>query len=274
MPASGRWRGKWWGWDVTPGGDVYTPVTRTLWNAANCPCQTGDDLGRCRVCGIEGNGAIFEQWVRPTFTDFDKLQSGSIICSACQFCFAEQSKLLAAEVGKEKPQRMRNYSHFVVDKEWLPLSKARKRDMIYILLYRKPEVAIIAQSGQKHIIFRAVPGIVQFEEQQIPDLRGMGPLFAAIETLYSVFSKSEIESGDYSHHHILNFGLSFWHELESTVAPVRQTALFALALFLAQREGGKRGRVALASGGVAGRDLARYPEQLQIPLPAFDLAAV
>lgn len=241
-----------------------------LWEAAGRPGGEGEDKGTCRVCGQQSLGLSFSHWARPTFTDWDKLQPGNIICHACQFCFAEQSELLAQRVGKEKPQRMRNYSHFVVDGKWLPLSKAQKAQMTYLLLYESPEVTIIAQSGQKHIIFRAIPGIVQFEEQQISDWRGLGELLATIETLYNGFSKSEIETGDYAQHRVLKFGTSFWWELESALRSRRQTALFGLALFLAQRKEKEKDesikRVAQPGGKDARSGVAGYPIQLQIPL--------
>lgn len=213
-------------------------ATIILWNAAGQPAGEGDDEGTCRVCGRRDIGLQFDRWVRPTFTDWDKLQPGNILCHACQFAFCEQSELLAARVGKDKPQRMRNYSHFVVNGEWIPLSKADKSQMAQILLDKSSEVAVIAQSGQKHIIFRAIPGVLQFEEQQIPDWHGFASLLMTVETLYSGgFSKGEIEMGNYAQHRIRKFGLESWYKLEAKLKAVRQTALFELTLFLAQKKG-------------------------------------
>jgi len=244
-------------------------VTHILWAAAGRPPMGGDCGGICRVCGRRAGGLSFPDWVRPTFTDWDKLQSGEILCQACQFSFAEKSELLTRRTGKEKLQRMRNYSHFVIGDEWLPLSKADKAQMAHIMLCEDWCVAIIAQSGQKHLIFRARLGIVQFEEQQMLDLRGLGDLLVTVELLCSGFSKVEIETGDYAQHRVVKFGLSSWWELESILRSQRQTALFELALFLAQRKEEKSGRierVAQPRGGLARRDMAGHPEQLQIPL--------
>jgi len=229
----------------------------------------GDRGGICRVCGQQSDGLPFSDWVRPTFTDWDKLLPGDILCQACQFAFAEKSELLTQRTGKEKLQRMRNYSHFVVGGRWLPLSKANKARMARILLHEDWRVAIVAQSGQKHLIFRAYLGIVQFEEQQIPDLRGLSDLLAIVEALYSSFSKAEIRAGDYAQHRILRFGLEYWWELEKALWPQRQTALFELALFLAQRKEEENGgieRATQSGSGAARCDLAGHSRQLQIPL--------
>jgi len=211
-------------------------VTHILWEAAGKPPGKGDIEGVCRVCGRRDTGLSFNRWVRPTFTDFDKLQPGTVICQACQFSFAECSELLARRVGKEKPQRMRNYSHFIVNSEWLPLGKGDKTQMADVLLNRDWQVAIIAQSGQKHIIFRAIPGRVQFEEQQVDfDRADYAALLANVEALYAGFSKSQIGSGNYAQHRVMRFGIAKWDRLERRVAPVRGASLFDLALFLAQR---------------------------------------
>ncbi len=115
-------------------------------------------MGTCRFCGEEVEGGVaFDQWVKPTFTDFDKLLPGDAVCPGCLFWFDEASTVLQTHFGKDVPQRIRNYSHFIVNGDWLPLSKADKSAMTALLLNPPfPELAAIASSGQKHIVFRAV----------------------------------------------------------------------------------------------------------------------
>lgn len=209
-----------------------------LYRAASIPPQAGDVIGTCRVCGDTGQGLAFEAWVRDTFMDWDKLVPGTILCQACQFAFAETSLLLAQRVGKDKPQRMRNYSHFVVGGEWRPISKGDKRQMADILLWQAPEVAIIAISGQKHLIFRALPGWWQIEEQATrPFPAQLIGTLGTIEQLYNAgFAKVEIETGRYSQARILAFGLAAWRPLEAVLRPLRGSLSLSLALFLAQKE--------------------------------------
>jgi hypothetical protein len=239
--------------------------------------------GKCQFCGKMTDGIAFLDWVKPTFTDFDKLQAGEIVCNDCLFYFQEASQELAAKMGKDKPQKMRNYSHFVINGEWIPLSKGNKVQMRELLLGESfPELAAIADSGQKHIVFRAgrnAPGSkagwVQFEEQKLylvpEELRD---LLTPIEELYVGFSKGEIETGDYAGWRILKFGLDHWLELENQVKARRGTPIFGLALFLAQRsEDGKPGDTE-PGGGAAGGNLARDTSGLQEPLPDDDLDTV
>lgn len=209
-------------------------VTHILWKAAGRPGGDGCQNGVCRVCGQTGVGLSFTDWVRDTFTDLDKVVPGEIICHACQFAFSEASDLLALRVGKDRPQRMRNYSHFVVRGEWIPLSKSDKRRMTDILR-GDFDVAVIANSGQKHIIFRAVPGVVQFEEHRIRDVDTVLALLDPIQALYTGFSKDEIETGRYKQWCIAEFGIERWYDLERKIAPFRDTGAFELALFLAQK---------------------------------------
>ena len=218
----------------------------------------------CRICGEVGHGIPFDDWVRPTFTDHDKLQFGEIICHRCRWLFEERSELLARRVGKDRPQRMRNYSHFVVDGRWIPLSKGDKVRMKDLLLGEPfPELACIAESGQKHILFRAkwnqpgaTEGYIQFEEQQlgvIPNiLRGV---IDKVERLYTIFNKTEIGSGDYSQYRIREFGLAEWQGLETLIRLIRHSVTFKLALFLAQKGDADDGATR-QSGGVVADSLA------------------
>jgi hypothetical protein len=118
--------------------------------------------GTCRLCGTLGTGQAFASWVKPTFTDHDRVRPGTIICHACLFCTLHNSTWLAEHLGREKPQRMRNYSHFVLEGAWHCVSKAEKARM-RTLLARDPEVVVLADSGQRHLVFRARPGCWQFE---------------------------------------------------------------------------------------------------------------
>ncbi len=60
--------------------------------------------GICRFCGEDSSGLDFWAWVKPTFTDHDKIRPGQIVCENCLFWFDEASLALAERVGKDKPQ--------------------------------------------------------------------------------------------------------------------------------------------------------------------------
>jgi len=234
----------------------------------------------CRFCGSVAENS-FNDWVKPTFTDHDKLLDGNGVCHDCLFWFDERSEKLAALVGKDKPQRMRNYSHFVVGGKWTPLSKGSKQHMQDILLSETfPELAAIAESGQKHIVFRAQrnpPGVtcgwVQFEEQALfVRSQELKSLLDLTEALYVHFSKGEIETGNYKSYRIMQFGVDAWQELESQVKSHRNSLLFKLALFLAQRSEG--GQIKRSGDGSTVDNLARDAAGLQKALPPKHLATI
>lgn len=193
--------------------------------------------GICQTCGQQGAGQPFGKWVKDSFTDYDKLHPGEIVCDACLFCFSDQNEPLQKRTGKDKPQKFRNYSHFVHDGQWYPLSKGQKAEMKRLLL-AGCEVAIIADSGQKHLAFRAQLGWWQFEEQRLlpcPEL--LAELLAPIESLYNAgASKAEIESGNYDSRTIQKIGLAVWQSHEQQLKARRGGLPFKLAVFLAQKE--------------------------------------
>ncbi len=239
--------------------------------------------GICVFCGQEGSGPAFSEWVKVTFTDYDRLQDGSIVCEGCLFFLDEHSTQLQEIMGKDKPQKMRNYSHFIVAGKWIPLSKADKKRMQDLLLSPPfPELAAIAVSGQKHIVIRARrnppnsrTGFVQFEEHSIyinpPELK---QLLHLIEYLYRGFSKAEIETGNYNPNRIISFGFAAWSEAETQLNAWRGRPIFPLALFLAQRSENGQNRDSQSTGSSPRSDLEGDLPDLQEPLSNLNLDAV
>lgn len=239
-------------------------------------------MGICRICGMDGDGLSFEDWVKDTFTNYDQLFPGSIVCDGCMFWFGQKSVELQKRMGKDKPQKMQNYSHFKIGGEWIPVGKGDKRIMATLLLTQPfPTLAAIAVSGQKHIAFRArrnppgqTAGWVQFEEQAVwVEADYLREVLGVIEDLYTVFSKREIESGRYHPSRIRQFGIERWTALESGyIRPMRCTTLFQLALFLAQRseDGDNKGN----GGDPAENYMEGRSTGLQEPLSDDDLGAV
>jgi hypothetical protein len=236
----------------------------------------------CRFCGKESDQMTpFDEWIKPTFVDHDKLLPGDAVCDDCLFWFNERSENLARLVGKDKPQRMRNYSHFIVADEWIPLSKANKQRMQDLLFGNPfPELAAIAESGQKHIVFRArrnlpgsICGWIQFEEQAyFLQPNDLWKLLDLIELLYAHFSKTEIRTADYKQHRVRKFGMAEWWALESGIKDRRGSLLFQLALFLAQRrENDIRTR---KGSGTSVHDLAGSAKRLQESLPDDNMETV
>lgn len=243
-----------------------------LWQIAGQPEMKGEQPGWCRICGNEGIGLSFVAWVRDTFTDHDKLRDGDIICHACQFLFDEASEILRQRVGKDKLQRMRNYSHFVVNDVWYPLSKGDKDRMKHYLFGEElPQLAVIAESGQKHILFRAMwnqpgrndYGYIQFEEHgAFINRRTLRDLLSPVEELYQCFNKEAIETGRYNSNYIMKCGIDWWQSLEKQIQKHRNTLLLQIALFLAKK-GEMNDGVATKSSGLVDDNLAGNSARLQ-----------
>ncbi len=160
------------------------PASSEIYIAAGSPPMKNTKGGKCCLCGMDSYGIGFSDWARATFMDFDKLKAGAIICSACQFCSEDGSALLQEKLGRGKPQRMRNYSHFVIGTDWHVYHKGQKREIL-VALHREPKIAVIALSGQKHILFRARPGWWQIEEQScIPRLLVLRGKLCGLARLY------------------------------------------------------------------------------------------
>jgi hypothetical protein len=142
---------------------------------------------------------------------------------------------------------MRNYSHFIVQGKWIPCSKGDKLKMIEILTDETvfPELAVIAESGQKHIVFRAKrndkgscgAGWIQFEEHSMwLDSKELKKQLDIVISALDVFSKAELKSGQYKPHRILKqYGVEAWMKLENHVKTLRGSLFFELILFLAQK---------------------------------------
>jgi hypothetical protein len=214
------------------------PVSHQIHKAAQ-GASYGSVQGQCRACGVPGSGVPFSAWVKDGFTNHDLLHAGKIVCSACLFCFEDKSALLREKTGRENLQKMRTYSHFVVDGKWYPLTKGEKRQMRE-LLSRNPAVAVISETGQKHLIFRARPGWWQFEEcALLPCWPTVENLIGPVEELLTGgFSKAEIESGNFISYRIHKFGVDRWRTLVQPLLRVNRSIQFQIAVFLAQKDAG------------------------------------
>lgn len=205
----------------------------TLYALSNQPIL-GTTEGTCRITGQHSKGILFERWVRNTFTDFPNLKPGNIISNEAALCFEEQSEYLQKLTGKDKPQRFRNYSHIVLNGKWYVKNKGQKEDILKLML-QIPEICVIAESGQKHIFFKNVPGTWQLEEITIqPDNLLFKTIHSVIHELSNDFSNDEIKSGQYLQHRIMKSGIAQWQQNEMNLKKYRGSAMFDLALFFSK----------------------------------------
>jgi CRISPR type IV-associated protein Csf1 len=189
------------------------------------------DDARCWLCGgqTKHRGLPVKKAILDTFTDRDKARwpQSKSVCPGCAFCLSHLS--------------LRNYSILATEQGLRHPTRAEIRDML-LNPPEPPFVLCIAVSGQKHLTFRAKVAYsrdgypVQYEETPICVERPvLADWLEAIETLYTVFTKAEILSGNYGQNRIKEFGLLRFQAIEALIAPHRGTRLFDLAVFVAQK---------------------------------------
>lgn len=58
--------------------------------------------GVCRLCGRDTVGQWFPAWVTESFTNWDMLVPGDIVCADCAPWFEQRSQALADKLGRDK----------------------------------------------------------------------------------------------------------------------------------------------------------------------------
>ena len=205
-----------------------------IYNIAKDPPVYGDISGICRITGKEGKGLLFDKWVKDTFTDHAYLKPGTIVCNEALFTFDEKNEFLQALTKRDKPQKFRTYSHFVIEGEWYVFTKANKREMFHALTEQEVQIAIMSDSGQKHLFFKYRYGFWQLEEQFIiPAPEQLKDIHATMQELLLLgFTQKEVISGNYETHRIVKAGIDNWKRIEDRLKPVRGNGIFDVASWL------------------------------------------
>lgn len=195
------------------------------------PSLVSVDDTACWLCGgrTGGQGELISKAIKATFNDSDRaraLQSKSV-CPGCSFCL------------NQRP--LRNYSTVVDNKGIEHPDRPRMREIL-ISPPDPPFVIIIAVSGQKHLHFKAEIAYcrdnypVQMEETHLQvNVSELKKILNVIEMLYTVFTKEEIRTGQFSLNRIKQFGLARFQDFAGLIEKYRGTRLFSLAIFVAQK---------------------------------------
>lgn len=194
----------------------------------------------CWLCGgkTKGQGLSTNTAIKKTFMDYDRAKnhSSNNICAGCAFCLKHRS--------------LRNYSILATKDRLHHPGRNEWRE----ILFNPPEppfVAIITLSGQKHLHFKGqiaesqdfYPVLLE-ETEVIIDQVELARILNTVEFLYSNgFTKTEIETGNYKQHRILDFGINEWEKLESRIKEYRPSGLLDVALYIAQKQSGPEYRL-------------------------------
>lgn len=231
-------------WSVV-GGYPYPPPH---------PHPAPDD--RCWLCGGPAGN---DPWPRdvafaPTFTTFSRaaIPHSDSVCQAC-VAMAKGETWNAYVAGREDELQVKSgnrqfwyrYDHLFTATGHECPRRPRWRE----LLLDPPEppfLAVITESGQKHIIWQAqvahsrdVYPLQMEEDTLLIDRHLLADCLAAFEHLYHLgFSKESIVTGRYHHGQMLKVGITDWREAESQFAPwrVSHPELIRAAAYVAQRE--------------------------------------
>jgi len=198
----------------------------------------GSERGVCRITGKQSSGMPFDKWVKKTFTDYGDLKPGDIISNEALFCFDEASEVITKKTGKEKTQRFRTYTHIVSNNKWYVYNKSQKEEIYKLLIESDPDVCVISDSGQKHLLFKHKLGTWQFENIHISRDKNLLKSIKELsdELLINGFSKTEIITGDFLQHRVMKYGVKRWFEKKELLDKQRGSGLFDLAIWLSTKK--------------------------------------
>ena len=126
----------------------------------------GNEL--CFYCGeICNTDYHIKQYVKSTFTGRATVRNpkSEYICAGCQLAFQEKI-IIEIDNQKRENQKMRGYSWVITEKYSNPHTKAHISILREICINPPlpPFAIILAESGQKHLIYR---GIVNYDYQEV-----------------------------------------------------------------------------------------------------------
>lgn len=225
-------------------------ATELLYAAAGCPEVEGwEEVGYVEVCYLCGGdvprGVPVKKRLRGTWTGHDTAVApwSQWLCQACMWSMSEK----ATHSGRERPFKMRAFSHLVQGDEWRVLGLGDKVEMGEILLVPPESVWLLAICDKplaaSHILYRTQVNLG--EGDWIVSLGGrpvagsparLAEVWLPVERLYrGGHTKRSILSGRYKPKEIMKDEAG-WAMDEARISVHRGKPIFTLAVFLAQKE--------------------------------------
>lgn len=204
------------------------------------PLIAGDASGVCafRSCGHETkDGHERVKVIKKTFTDHSYLTDSPAVCEYCVWALGAAVK----DAAQGGVRWLRNYSLYAGPHGLELPARARLREL-FVSRPSTPYLVCVAVSGQKWLHFKASVGRsraawqVMFEERRLSfSPQAFARLTEPMETLYRVFNKDHIRSGDYRGDPGPIGGEDVVERLERRISPLRGSDLFELAVSMAQK---------------------------------------
>ncbi|MGD8707067.1 MAG: hypothetical protein PVI88_00100 [Nitrosopumilaceae archaeon] len=162
---------------------------------------------KCFYCGSNCDKKYsIKEYVKKTFTNYDIVAcpDSQYVCDDCVWAFGSNSEIQMID-GEIRNGSPRNYSWFITKNKKIAFTKKHIEEIKYLLFHikKKPFKLVIADSGQKHLLFRAPWNfdknnfILQFEEQQIiVDLKELAKRIFICNRLSAAIGKVAILNPD------------------------------------------------------------------------------
>ena len=190
------------------------------------PCK-----GICAFCGTEiQEGVKLENTVSDAFTNYDLLtdRTASHVCKCCYACLKDTRLRRLNFIASGSDENKAQIVFF-------------KRNEIEHYLFHIPSIPFVfgcTINYKKHLSFKARVNYssklfyVQLEDNTILfSPTKYKPISDTLNRLYLVFSKSEIETGNYFMNHIKQYSSQKFREDESIIKDYRGTLQFDLLMF-------------------------------------------
>lgn len=209
---------------------------------------------RCWLCAgrTHGSGMLVKNRIDEMFSDVHlaRCKTSGSLCEGC--------------AGLLKQRKFRFYSHLATEEG----VRHPARTVWAEVLTNPPTppwAASLSMSGQKHLFFKTQVNYqnnlvyVQLEDLAVRfDPVELKELLEVVERLYTVFSKQEILTGEYSSKRIQQYGLREFEKDEWYVSNYRGERLLTLAVWIARNAEAR---------GVAGAKRERKVEPKPAPEP-------
>lgn len=188
--------------------------------------ETEKCAGICAFCGTDiQEGVKLKNSVSDAFTNFDLLtdSNASHVCACCYSCLKET-----------KLRRM----NFMATEQGITYFKRDEIEKLLFNLPKTPFVFAVTESMKKHMSFRAKVNysakMFYIQKEDVTILFSPSkykPVFDILNRLYLVFSKREIESGNYFMNRIKLYGLQVFQKDEGIIKEHRGTLQFNLLMY-------------------------------------------
>lgn len=163
---------------------------------------------KCFYCGNQcNNDYLIKDYIKSTFTNYDivKNPNSNYICDECIWAFSSDQQIILIDGEIKEKQSPRNFSWIIIKDKKIAATKRNIKELREIILNppKPPFKIVLSDSGQKHLLFRAIWAqsqdnyLIQFEEEQIIiNIIGLQKRLILADKLSAAIGKIAIKNPD------------------------------------------------------------------------------